>query len=396
MRTLIKSILGLVFFLVLFHFPLIHISTPTSVNPVYNYDIKNNKNISSTINLNSNEFAFHIPVSGSYDSSRQYEIIKLGKSGEQTLLFKMPLDKDILKGKNPDISFDKDGFVTYPGNGSFFLWYPKLGNQAYFYDQDGQFLWANKTSHYIKAFPSGKYLLSMAGDHSRAFYLLPDLSVLGSAEGTLLISYQFSNEKSADDNSMQVCLGFLDGDIVFYNPAKKTEMRTNVGSLTKSYACNFINTSVAVQIENPDKNIAIDQLKVGMLQAGIKGTSIDWKFSIPLLDRYTSSLPIGLKDDYGIILLPEKKSFIVLAFDSSGKILSQTLLDKEEFNDSGIEDWRISTAKKGLVAWNSNSLYIFNPKEIYSKKMPIENVTIQGDEIFIQTRTQILALQLAD
>ena len=395
MNGAIKIFAGLVFFLVLFHTPVTRVNSPISVNPVYNYEIKNQKSIHTTMKYNLHDYVFHLPVSGNFNTSHQYEINKLGIAGENILSFKMPVEKDISKKDNPEYTADKDGFVTYPENGSFYLWYPRLGIHTFFYDQDGQFLWSRKSSHYMKAFPSGKYILSMTGDHSRAFFMLPDLSIMGSAEGTLLINYQFSNETISDD-SMQVCLGFLDGDIVFYNPSKKNEVRVNTGTLTKSLACNFNKLYIAAHVENPDKNSGVDQLKLGTINAGGKSATISWKFSLPLLDRYTSTLPIGLHDEYGIILLPEKKSLMALAFNMSGKIIFQSILTGMETGEYSIEDWRIYPSKKGLVAWNSNGIYIFNPRKIFEKKMPIDNVTIQGDEIFIQNRDQILALQLTE
>ncbi|MDH4262335.1 MAG: hypothetical protein OEV78_04745 [Spirochaetia bacterium] len=390
MNGVIKVISGLVFFLVMLHVPIIKINTPTSINPVFNYEIKTKNVINTTMNYDLHDYVYHLPVSGNFNSSHQYEINKLDKTGNLRLAFKMPLDKDVLKKENPDYAPDKDGFITYPENGSFYLWYPRLGTHALFYDQDGQFLWSRKSSHYLKAFPSGKYILSMTGDHSRAFFLLPDLSVMGSLEGTLLINYQFSNDPSSSE--IQVCLGFLDGNIAFYDPTKKNEFRVSTGALTKSIACNFHKLYIAAQVESSDKSMMVDLLRVGEIKTG-KNVSIDWKFSLPLLDRYTSTLPIGLSDEYGIVLLPEKKSLVVLAFDITGKILHQAVIANE---DSNIEDWRIYPAKKGLVAWNSAGIYIFNPHKIYEKKIQIENVTIQGDEIFIQNREQILALQLTD
>jgi hypothetical protein len=395
MNGFIKIISGLVFFIILFHISIVKIKTPPSVNPVYSYEIKTKKKLATSVDYNSHEHAFHLPVSGNFNASHQYEIYKLSPSGDLKLSFKMPLDKDIPKKENPEYTPDKEGFVTYPENGSFYLWYPRLGTHTFFYDQDGQFLWSRKSSHYMKAFPSGKYILSMTGDNSRAFFLLPDLSVMGSVEGTLLINYQFSQEAPSDD-AMQVCLEFLDGDIVFYNPAKKNEVRVSTGALTKSIACNFKKLYVAVQTESPDKNTAVDLLKLGKIDSSGKNASINWKFSLPLLDRYTSTLPVGLHDDYGIILLPEKNSLMVLAFDMSGKILFQSILAKDDPAEANIEEWRIYPAKKGLVAWNSNGIYIFNPQKIYEKKMSIDNVAIDGDEIFIQNRDQILALQLTE
>lgn len=393
MNGFVKSVSGLFFFLLLLHIPVVQVHTPASINPVYNHEVKNQKTIRTTMDYDLQEYVYHLPVSGNFNASHQYEIHKLSKLGESLLSFKMPLDKDISLKEVPEYTPDKEGFITYPDNGSFFLWYPRLGTHTFFYDQDGQFLWAHKSSHYMRAFPSGKYILSMTGDHSRAFYMLPDLSVMGSTEGTLLINQQFSNETLSDD-SMQVCLGFLDGDIVMYNPAKKHEIRVGSQTLTKSIACNFHKLQVLVQAESADKNIVVDQVKLGQIKAGAKGATLDWKFTLPLLDRYTSTLPMGLTDDYGIVLLPEKSSLMVLAFDVKGKILYQSVLSKENTDD--IEEWRIYPSKKGLVAWNPNEIYIFNPQKIFEKKMPIENVTVKGDEIFIQNREQVLALRLTE
>jgi hypothetical protein len=393
MSGLLKSITGLLFFLVLFHIPVLKVHTPASVNPVYNHEIKTQKTIRTTVDYDLQEYVYHLPVSGNFSASHQYEIHKLSKKGDLLLSFKMPLDKDISRKEAPEYTPDKEGFITYPENGSFFLWYPRLGTHTFFYDQDGNFLWSRKSSHYMKAFPSGKYILSMTGDHSRAFFMLPDLSTMGSAEGTLLINQQFSYEASSDD-SIQVCLGFLDGGIVMYNPAKRKEIRVSTQTLTKSIACNFHKLQVAVQVESADKNIVVDQIKLGEVKVGKKDASLNWKFTLPLLDRYTSTLPIGLSDEYGIVLLPEKNTLMVLAFDLTGKVLHQSVLTNE--NSVDIEEWRIYPSPKGLVAWNQNEIYIFNPQKIFEKKMPIENVTIKGDEIFIQNREQVLALRLTE
>ncbi|MDH4200876.1 MAG: hypothetical protein OEV66_10930 [Spirochaetia bacterium] len=389
MNALLRISGSVILLFIFIQIPVIKITTPASVNPVYYYDLKERHTLTTSMNFPRNNFIFHLPVSGDFTSSHQYDITKLDNNGNSILSFRMPSAQNVSGDRSTTYLLGKDGFVTYPENGSFFLWYPKLGNHTFFYDQEGQFLWAHRTSHYMKAFPSGNYILSMTGDHSRVFYMMPDLSVIGSTEGTLLINYEFFSLPDSN-KSMQVCLGFLDGDVVFYNPASKGEIRINTGSVTKAVACDFKSMYIAVQMENPDKNIAADILALGKIDELNKNPGIQWKFKIPLLQRYTETLPLGLGQDYGIIVLPEKKSTEIFAFDFSGNIISKFTVKSE----SAAEDWRISHAGRNMIVWNSNEVYVFNPEKIFDKQIHINNLSVEGNEIFIEEPGGILALQL--
>jgi hypothetical protein len=388
MYNAVKIFIGIFAFFLLLNVPLLKISNSPTAKPVYIYDLKTHSSISSTNNSNLNEFIFHLPVSGDYYSSHQFDIVKLDKKGNSLFSFTAPSKKDIYKTKETTSLENKDGFFTYPPNGSFFLWYPKLGNYTFFYDQSGEFLWSHKSSHYLKAFPSGEFLLAMTGDHSRAFFLLPDLTPVGSTEGALLINYQFSiNPK--DDKSMKICLGYLDGDIVFYNPKQNNQIRINTGGVTKSIACDFDNLGFAVHMEG--ENNSPDIIKTAKIDSTQKIPKITWKGSIKLTTNYNFTIPVGIQNNFIVVLLPTGSNLSLFTYNLKGDLLTASELSPM---DTPIEDWRLINLQGSIAAWNSKSIYIMNPDIILQKHIPIENVTVIENQLFIQTSKEIISYKL--
>lgn len=391
MGHLIRIASGIVVFFILYSIPVLHIKTPVSVNPVYFYDAQKHDTLRTTLPTLSRSYIYHTPLSKDINSSHQYKVTKLDKQGSPLFSFEAPAAKDVTSVHETSYLLNKDGYVTYPQDGSFFLWYPKLGNHIFFYDQEGKFLWSRRNSHYLRAFPSGKYILAMVGDQSRAFIMLPDLSVIGSIEGSLLINYAFSDSPNPK-SPWQLCLGFLDGDVVYFDPLQKKDSRVNTGSVTKSIACSFENSFLAVHMENPDPKSQTDVLGLAELKPDGDQLKLKWEFQRPLPQRYPERLPLGIQDNFGVILLPDKGNLQALIFDYSGNISDSSPIEL----DGSIEDWRIYRLAHGLVAWSSERLVIFYPQKVFEKKMHIENVTVEGSDLYVEGSNGILALEIAE
>ncbi|MBV6492419.1 MAG: hypothetical protein LDLANPLL_00412 [Turneriella sp.] len=156
-----------------------------------------------------------------------------------------------LKIKKPDetiIPLDgKEGFITGPENGAYFIWYPQLGSQVYVFNEKGAFLWEKEESHYLHALPYGRYILASAGDGSRMLFVNPDFKIHADFQGVLF------NHYILDDNpelkSAQVCLSTLDGDLIVAHLDKKIYFRKHLGYALKSLQCDFEKATFAAIVE---------------------------------------------------------------------------------------------------------------------------------------------------
>ena len=158
----------------------------------YYFDFKNHSSyLSKDAPLNKKQTVFHTKAS-------DYRIFFINSAGELKKEIKIPQTK---------------GYISYPENGSFILWYPRLGSKIKFYNNQGEHLWNLNESRYLKIFSDARYIAAFAGDQSHVEFLRPDMSSVIRVEGFLLHSYDVHSKilkKNSKDTTYQACLGFFE------------------------------------------------------------------------------------------------------------------------------------------------------------------------------------------
>ena len=100
------------------------VGTHNQVTLNYYFDFQKEKPLFSSPNIYGKKSIFHTEYQDNY-----FNIFLLGRSGSLENKF------NILK---------KDGYITYPNNASFFLWYPRLGSHIKIYNDSGEILLEDK------------------------------------------------------------------------------------------------------------------------------------------------------------------------------------------------------------------------------------------------------------
>lgn len=177
----------------------------------------------------------------------QYEVYGTAAAGQIVRSLRLP-GETVTKADGSTAALSgKQGYLTAPDNGAFFIWYPQIGQQVYVFNERGSFLWEKEESHYLHALPRGRYILAAAGDHSRMIFMNPDFKTQADFQGTLFTRF------NADDNpeltAAQVCLGSLDGELIIAHLDRKVFFRQKIGYALKSLVCDFAAGELAVIVE---------------------------------------------------------------------------------------------------------------------------------------------------
>ena len=142
----------------------------------------------------------------------QYKVFGLGDDGSIVRTLSLP-GEQIQKADQTSISLaGKEGYITAPENGAYFIWYPQLVQQVYVFNEQGSFLWEKDESHYLQVLPRGRYIMAAAGDHSRMIFMNPDFKTQADFQGVLFT--RFIVDDNLDLKNAQVDLGSLDGEVI--------------------------------------------------------------------------------------------------------------------------------------------------------------------------------------
>lgn len=177
----------------------------------------------------------------------QYAAYGLSPAGTVNRVLRLP-GNTLVKADQTQITLDgKEGYITGPEDGAFFLWYPQLGSKIYVLNADGNLLWEKDESRYLQVLPRGRFILAAAGDHSRMVFLNPDFRVMADFQGVLFTQF------SADDDPRlkfgQACLGSLDGEVIVLHLDRKIYSRQRLGYALKAVSCNFATGDMAAIVE---------------------------------------------------------------------------------------------------------------------------------------------------
>lgn len=357
----------------------------------------------------------------------QYRIRQLDDGGNIRNEFIVPPQKNLTIG-NETIRINGNGFLTYPDDGSIFIWFPRLGGHVYYFDNEGRFLWQLNSTQYLQSFPSGRWMLSVAGDHSRFQIRLPNLEPMVDVEGMLLNDFRLSPVSSSNhtddydnktENDYLLCGGFIDGDIAFVQPnveKEKQVKRIRTKKLLKSLWCNFSKNLFAVQLEEKQEGIPRDVIHFARIDkinktdkakdddANTQPTFADtetfssWLFSFPLPSYFPYKLPLAISGsgEEVALLLPTKEEHPqALLLDSQGELKYRLLLNANFFDP---DDWRITVLGDNFIFWNSEALYVLRSGGlIFAKKIPsIKTVKIAAHNIYVNSQEGIYSYTVND
>ncbi len=252
----------------------------------------------------------------------------------------------------------KPGFLTHPDDGSYFIWFPQLGTEVYFFDSNGTFLWEKKESRYLQASPEGRYILAAAGDHSRLMVLNPSLQPLADFEGLIFTHFRLSDN---EEKNWQFCASFIDGEIVAAALEKKEQYRLSLPWPVKSLECDFNTGKFWAQVEIIDETHGRhDQL----IQADLPATHGETKIkNMTVLYRAFRSWPlswplaVSQEGDVALLLPAEDNRYaekiIVLHGD---KVFMRDI----PTNAVEIADIRLNAARNGFIMTTNNGMITFD------------------------------------
>jgi len=195
-----------------------------------------------------------------YNAPGQYTSYAVDKTGVITGRLDLP-GSAVAKADGTQITLGgKEGYITAPDNGAYYIWYPQLGSQIYVFNERGNFLWEKEESHYLQVLPRGRYILAAAGDQSRMVFVNPDFKVQADFQSVLFNRYIMDD--NPDLGGAQVCLGSLDGEVIVAHLDRKIYFRQKLGYALKSLACDLQTGDMAAIVERTveKQNIKKDYL----------------------------------------------------------------------------------------------------------------------------------------
>jgi hypothetical protein len=177
----------------------------------------------------------------------QYAAYGLTAAGSIARMLKLPGNTLVRADQSQIQLTGKEGYLTAPENGAYFIWYPQLGSQVYVFNENGSFLWEKEESRYLHVLRHGRYILAAAGDHSRMLFMNPDFKVQADFQGVLFT--QFSADDDPGLKYGQACLGSLDGEVIVLHLDRRIYSRQRLGYALKALACNFATGDMAAIVE---------------------------------------------------------------------------------------------------------------------------------------------------
>lgn len=256
----------------------------------------------------------------------QYAAYGLDALGGIVRVLKLP-GNSAAKADQSQVSFaGKEGYITGPENGAYFIWYPQLGSQVYVFNERGNLLWEKEESRYLQVLRQGRFILAAAGDHSRLVFLNPDFKIQADFQGMLF------TQVSADDRPelrfAQACLGSLDGEVIVVHLDRKLYTRQKLGYALKALACNFATGDMAAIVERTVNNKEgqvkqVDfllRLKFDLSEGeGAPAESLRLSAKVPEL-VHESELPLRTVTASAIAVTPQLICFVQAAPVENGEI----------------------------------------------------------------------------
>lgn len=333
-------------------------------------------------------------------SPGQYEAHGVSAAGQIVKSIRLP-GESLSKADGTTISLGgKVGYLSAPDNGSFFVWYPQIGQQVFVFNEQGSFLWEKDESHYLHVLPRGRYIMAAAGDHSRMLFMNPDFKVQADFQGVLFTRYV--TDDNPDLQSAQVCLGSLDGDVIVAHLDRKEHMRQRLGYALKSLTCDFTTGTLAAIVERKvevEKSIVHKDFLV-RARFNLSKKDLDFFAESELPVRTTSASPLILTSE--IVCFIQKLTATESAvFYATGKSARLKTLPLANVTDIKPEEWRSSSQRmnKGetacLFAHKSGRLVYANARGVLLDRndLPAIRVLSSGEVAYLQGSDGVTTLR---
>lgn len=380
----VKAAGALILFLVFYHIPVEELKRDQGVKALYHHDFTINASVLSDFAKEVPPVIFHRGIGeprNGYHS--RYHVYKLSGNGQNLVTIELPpAGKKIKSELFGNISFQGSGFLTYPENGNFYTWYPRLGNQILFFDEKGRFLWAKASSHYLRAAPSGKWILAMAGDQSRAFFFYPDMKPIASVEGALMLSSSFAAQKERE----VLYLAFLGGEVVRFDLAAKKPVRFLMPGPVKSVTSSPSGEKFLAQVEKQPGKDTLIAAKPG------EGSDYAIEFEIELPRSYPATLPLARTETGIAWMTPAEGGYEIHLADQDGAL--QESIAVASASESGIDDWRANLVADGVLFWSSKQYLVVEKTLLLHRKLEIENAKTNENYFFLQNSSGVMAFEV--
>ena len=312
-----------------------------------------------------------------------------------------------------DIPSDK-GYLTYPNDGSFFVWYPELGSKIKIFDSLGKFLWGITESRYLKVLSGNtNRILAFSGDGSRIEFLKPDFNSILAIAGFMLISHQIDDSPSKE-SLYDACFAFLSGDVVFANIKKRKTFRLHLNHPLKSVACNFKKGDLLVQIQKKVKlkgdSNSLEEEKEIITDALIKVSfdsftfdeqhstdkfTLDTEFFLP--KSYPFSLPIYWQGDDQLVILPVTNENVQVWVIGENAQIKRKYEWPQKFTKAAaeVENFRIDPLKSALLISNTSMIMALSGDGIVFKHefSQIDRISYKDNFLLVQTPEGVSSFQ---
>lgn len=273
----------------------------------------------------------------------------------------------------------ESGFLAYPDNGSFFIWYPQLGSKIAFFNEKGDFLMEREETRYLEVSPDGRYLLAAAGDHSRAEFTNPNLDPIADVEGLIFHQWSFARNHSS---GIDACIFFLSGEMAAFDLQQKKRILYQFPGMIKSGTCEYDNEFALIHYRNP-QNPQTDIIS----RLNLKRTSDFLQFSQKPQTLYqipqamTTTIPIAYSRETLLIVVP-KKDHTVAQSIRHGKVIREYSLPAFSPQEWDEAFWYTQNGLIFLAA--AKKFFGLSPDGIvWQENLPDSVVSLSGENSFL-------------
>ncbi len=376
----------------LLHIPVSSVTAPATVSPGYYIDLNEPAN---NISYQQGKQPVSLYYRAASEPVSTFRVFQINERGGVEKQLSLPTGGPLTNASGEPVDPPRgSGFLTAPAEGAFYIWYPRLGRYVYVFDQRGRFLWRKQESRYLESFASGKFILAMAGDHSRALFFKPSLEKVNDVEGHLAITYRLRNDDK-EKARYHACMGFLDGDIVFLNNETQKNKRISTNKTLKSLDCNLDTGEFVAQIEGRKQTergvVARDQLIFDNIEQAISG---DWQEEVMLKDHFPQTLPLALHPALAVVVTggPTGQRAVLIKDYEIQQELSLAAFGQ----GASVEDWQSQVLPGGVVLYNSKALLYFKAEGLvfFQSLRKNQRVVAQGNTVFLQNSNHIFSVKL--
>ena len=340
----------------------------------------------------------------------RHTLTLIDKSGNAVRTLVLPPEK--LKrdtGEEVKISSTAAGYLTYPENGEYFIWFPQLGSSILYFDSRGRFIWDRAESRYLQAFPDGKFVMAAAGDHSRVDFLTPNLDSLFTAEGLIFTQYFLQD---APERGWHAAVVFINGVVQLFDLKNKFSVKVKLPGLLKGTDVDLQNGTIAGQMEEKstiENNLVIrdivyltepvlpEDFKSALDNESVKEKPTLSNFeTVAVFQRQTNlpefypySLPVAQSNGQVAFLVPTQDG-VAIRIDNGTELRQFSL---SMFTEASIESLRLSVINDHFLIFAPDLLAVASDSGIYwfKKFRDLQNIQVSQNRVIVNSERAVYA-----